>query len=441
MTARAMNFARNAQSTLVTTVLVGAFGFALSVLITRGLSLEDRGRFAVVMTFVLMADYLTQLGLRLAVIYRIGRAGTPAARAVAASLELSLVAFAVTVAVVLGAGDWLRARFLGGASQDFLWVALVLTALEVFGGLFESIARAIDRFDLRNLHQVGITIVSIVAAGIAIGCGGGLLAALAAIAAARVVLAAVFIGFVLRQTGFEPRVDRGEIAATFRFGLQGWAQMLFGKVHEKADVLLLAWLAVDPVQIAFYAIAVGVIDRLRVVPDSIGSALLPKLAVLPHAETGPYTARITRHSLLWVFASAVALAALGPPLLPLVYGPPYAASVAPFLVLLPATVLLTVRRVVANYFTASGWPGFNAGVQAIAASINISVNLIAIPRWGIMGAAFASLVSYSFDGIATVVSFRRQTGVRWRELLLFRRGDAEPYVARVRDLFASRSDA
>jgi O-antigen/teichoic acid export membrane protein len=84
----------------------------------RWLSPGDRGLFAVVMTFVLIADYQTQLGLRLAVIYRIGRAGSPTARAVAASVELSLAAFAITAAVAIVGSDWLRARFLSGAPDS-----------------------------------------------------------------------------------------------------------------------------------------------------------------------------------------------------------------------------------------------------------------------------------------------------------------------------------
>ena len=247
-------------------------------------------------------------------------------------------------------------------------MALALTALEVFGGLFESIARAVDRFDLRNLHQIGITVVSLGAAGVVlIGYGGGPLAALAAIAGARVLLAAVFIGFVVAQTGFDPRPDRAELGATLRFGLQGYLQMLFGKLHERVDVLLLAWLAVDPAQIAAYAIAVSVIDRLRVVPDAIGSACCRSWPCCrtrrpaPTPRASPDTACCGCARRRW--RSRL----VAPPLLPLVFGPAYAASVAPFFVLLPATVLLTVRRVVANYFTASGWPGFNAGVQAVAA--------------------------------------------------------------------------
>jgi O-antigen/teichoic acid export membrane protein len=441
MTPRAMNFARNAQSTLFTQLVLSGLGFLLSVVLARWLSPAERGLFAVVMTFVMLADNWTQLGMRLAVIYRIGRAGVPTPRAVGASLWISLGAFVLTALAVLSLSDWLRARFFAGAPETLIWVVLLIIALEVFGGLFDAIARAIDRFDLRNLHQIGTSLLELGAAGIVlIGFGGGPLAVLLAIGGARVALDAGFYGLVLARTGLDPRSGWRELGATLSFGAQGYAQTLAAKFHERIDVLLLSWLAVDPAQIAAYAIAVSVIDRLRLVPDSIGSALLPKLAGLPQAETGGYTARVTRHSLLWICASALALAVVAPPLLPMLYGPAYTASVMPFFVLLPATVALTLRRVVANYFVASGWPGFNAGVEAVAAGINLAVNLVAIPRWGIVGAAFASLVSYGFASLVTLIGFRRQAHVPLRELVLFRRGDAEPYLVRLRDLFASRSD-
>jgi O-antigen/teichoic acid export membrane protein len=437
-----MNFARNAQSVLATQVALAGLGFLFSIVLARWLTVPDRGLFAVVMTFVLIADFVTQLGLRLAVIYRIGRAGVPTARAVAAAFQLSLAAFAIAVAVMLGCDGWLRARFLMHAPESFLYAALVLIALEVFGGLGESAARAIDRFDLRNLHQIGVMVVSVAAAALTlIAWHEDALAALWAIAAGRVALTVVFGALLFRETGFDPRPHPEELRAELGFGLRGYLQMLFGKLHERVDVLLLAWFAVDPAQIAYYAIAVSVIDRLRMVPDSIASALLPKLAVLPQANTGAYTARVTRHTVFWVCVSALALGVLGPPLIPLVYGAPYAASVPAFLVLLPATALLTIRRVVANYFTASGRPGFNAAVQMSASLLNVALNLWAIPRYGILGAAAASLVSYSVDGITTVWVFRRETGSGFRDLLVPKAKDVELYRARLRALTSPSSDA
>jgi stage V sporulation protein B len=428
--AGAMNFVRNAQTTLLTQVANAVLGLALSVVLARWLSVPDRGLYAVVMTFALLADYVVQLGMRLAVIYRIGRAGAAWPRAVGAALQISLAAFVPALALALVFGDELRERFLLEAGPAFLWIALALTALEVFGGLFESVARAIDRFTLRNAYQIGVVVVSLVAASVAlVGFSSGVLAALAAVTGARALLALVFAGAVLRHTGADLRAHPDELRAALSFGVRGWLQMLLGKLHERVDVMLLALLHGDAAQIALYAVAVSVIDRLRMVPDAIGSALLPKLAVLEPGEAPAFTARVTRHAVFWVCVSALGLALVGPPLIPLVFGEPYSASLPPFYVLLPATVMLTIRRVVANYFTASGRPGFNAGVQALAFALNVSVNLVAIPRYGILGAALASLVSYGFEAIATVWTFRRETGERVTGMILVRRGDLAPYLA------------
>jgi O-antigen/teichoic acid export membrane protein len=207
-----------------------------------------------------------------------------------------------------------------------------------------------------------------------------------------------------------------------------------GKVHERADVLLMAALAIDPAQIAVYAVAVSVIDRLRVVPDSISAALLPKLATLPDAEKGPYTARVTRHLMFWVWLTGLGLVVVAPYGVPLLFGKPYAASVLPLWVLLPATAMLTLRWMIGNYFVAVGRPGFNVRVGAAALVVNVAANLWAIPRFGILGAAGASVLSYGVEAIATVLVFRRVTGCGLGQILVASRDDLRAYLGRVRRL-------
>lgn len=428
-----MNFGRNVQSTLVMQVVLAVFALGLSVVLARWLTEADRGLYAVVVTFALLADNVLQLGLRLSVIYRINRVGVPRARALGAALWISFAAIVVGLAVALIVGGPLRARLLLNAGPAFLWLAVALTSFELVGSLFEAVARAIDRFDLRNRYQMAMSGLSLVAVALVLIAGqGGPLAALIAVAVVRAALLVALATLVLRETGLELRPHPEELRATLDFGLRGYLQQLLAKLHERIDVVLLAALHVDAAQIAFYAVAVSVIDRLRLIPDAIGSALLPKLAALEHDATGAYTSRVTRHSVFWVCASALALVVAAPPLLPLVFGRAYAASTLPLLVLAPATVLLTVRRLVANYFTASGRPGFNAGVQALAFVLNVAANLVAIPRWGIVGAAGASLFSYGFEALATLWFFRNETGQAMRETLIVRRDDLAEYVARAR---------
>jgi len=416
---RGVNFARNLRSSLAALVANTVVGLAFSILLARGLSEPERGVYAVALTLALFVEFGAQLGQRLSVIYRIGRGGGERSVAVGAALVLSLAALAVVIALSLAFADVLQRRVLAGAGRDILLVALAIGVVEVISGLFEGVARAVDRFALRNRATVASTMLSFVAVALAVGpLGGWALAALWAVCAARAFVGSWLVAASLRETGVRLRGIGAELGPALRFGFPSYLQTLMGKIHERVDVVLLAALGVDAAQIAAYAIAVNVVDRLRVVPDSVGSALLPQLASLPHDETPAFTARIVRMTLFWVGAMALGLALAAPPLLPALFGSGYSASVVPFWILLPATVSLTFRRVLSNYFTASGEPGFNAAVQVVAVIVNIGVNLWAIPRFGIAGAALASLTSYGLEGVLTGIGFWRRSGLRPSEILV-----------------------
>ncbi|MFI5316311.1 MAG: lipopolysaccharide biosynthesis protein [Myxococcota bacterium] len=430
-----MNFARNASSTALTQVARTILGLGLAVVLARWLSEADRGSYAVVATLAMVGDQLSQLGMRLSVIYRMSREGASRARAVGAALQWTLLAFScVTIFALLFSG-WLREHVLLGAEPALLYLALALAAADLFSGFGDSVARGIDRFDLRNANQISIAVVSLAATWTALVVfQTGLLGALLWAATARIALVFLFGWLTLRQSGLDLAIDRRELGESLRFGVNGHLLALLGRLHERVDVMLMAALHVDPAQIAVYAVAVGVIDRLRVVPESISAALLPKLTTLTSAETGRYTARVTRNLVLWVCLSGLALGVSAPILVPVLFGRPYAASVLPLLVLLPATALVTLRAMVTNYFIAMGRPGFNARVQVIAVAVNVAANLWAIPRFGILGAAFASLLSYSVETWAVVLMFQRETGCGFGEMLLVRRADLESYLGRARRL-------
>jgi O-antigen/teichoic acid export membrane protein len=373
--------------------------------------------------------------MRFAVIYRMSQRPESRGRAVGAAVTLTAAVFAALALCAVLFADSLRERFLSGGETALVYLALALAAADLFSGLWDAVARGIDRFDLRNADQIAIALVTLAATALALGVfHTGLVGVLLATAVARLAVLALFGALTLRRSGVELALDRQELGESLRFGAKSHLQTLLAKLHERVDVMLMAGLRVDPAQIAVYAVAVSVIDRLRVVPDSISSALLPKLATVSAPEMGPYTARVTRHLVFWVCASGLALAIAAPFLVPVLFGRPYAASVLPLFVLLPATAMLTVRSMVSNYFVAAGQPGFNAKVQALSVAVNVAANLWAIPRFGILGAAFASLVSYGVEAVATVIAFRSATRCGVGETLLVRRKDFDAYLGRMRRL-------
>ncbi len=66
--------------------------------------------------------------------------------------------------------------------------------------------------------------------------------------------------------------------------------------------------------------------------------------------------------------------------------------------------------------------------------VNLTLNFILIPKHGMMGAAWASAVSYGLQSFVMILFFLRITGVRFRKLVVPESGDIELYRRMIRHL-------
>jgi len=120
----------------------------------------------------------------------------------------------------------------------------------------------------------------------------------------------------------------------------------------------------------------------------------------------------------------------------------------PLLVLLPGVVALSVGNVTAGYVTGIGRPGIISVIGLAAFAANVVANLILIPPFGIVGAAAASLVSYTLSSLLMTVAAARFAGSSMRAFWVPRRDDVRVVVVnglgllrRMRDgLTAGRGD-
>jgi O-antigen/teichoic acid export membrane protein len=66
-----------------------------------------------------------------------------------------------------------------------------------------------------------------------------------------------------------------------------------------------------------------------------------------------------------------------------------------FLVLLPAVVSLSLGKVLTTYLAGRGRPGVISIGAGVTLALNLAANVFLIPVYGIVGAAAASLISYT----------------------------------------------
>jgi len=426
-----MQFFRNAATAFLTSIALMPIGLLTSILLARLLSVEDLGHYSITLNFASLVMVFSQLGLGPASVYRIRRVGSDPARV----LTTTAAMLAAVAVVVVGGSVVFRDRiidgFLAGAPETVFLLAVANVPFDLVGTVLGSTARSIDRFRLVNTYRLAVALATLAAVGVVLGVlQRGLVELLAAILAVHALGMVLLWGALAREIGFSWRVDRTEVAETARFGIKSYAQAAAGQIHERVDVFMIAYFLNDPAQVAFYAIAVRIVERLRQGPRAIQSSLFPKVAGASPEEAARFTAYVSRQSVLWVALGAVVLVLVAPVLIPLLYGEAYAASVQPFRILVVAMVLLTFYFVLSRYFTAIARQQITITSQVASAAVNIGLNVWLIPRYGILGAAVASLVSYAVQGVLIIWAFTRATRLGVGEVLLPRPGDLRAYRAR-----------
>lgn len=432
-----MGLLRNVTGVLLTSAAALPIGVATSILLARCLSVTDRGFYALLTSFAVIVYLLTQLGWAEAVIYRTRRHGVSLRTAFSTGV-LANGGLALLVALIcLAFREPLSHAFLDDVRASAFVLAALAAPLLALGDLLRGVARAIDRFDIQNtytlLQSAGIF------GGLALALpvlGGALDGALAVYLAVPLALVTIFGIRLAALVGFEPRVDRAEARASVAYGSNLWVQNLLINLHERVDLFLLAWLGIGAFDIGLYATAAGVVAQLRLLPGAIGVAILPQLAGATDAEAARLTAAVIRPSALLMIVIAAALAPIGMVAIPLFFGADYAAAVRPFLLLLPGVAAVAVSRVLARYFAAINRLRGMLVLGATVLVLNVLLNLVLIPHYGIAGAAVASLVSYSAEAIALVAMFLSASGQKLREALFPRASDFAPYWGRFRRMLA-----
>ncbi len=176
-------------------------------------------------------------------------------------------------------------------------------------------------------------------------------------------------------------------------------------VHRRADVFLLSALGRTP-EIGAYALAYALAEAFWLVTDSFEAALFVDITRRPDVDARAAAARAFRLS-LWIglcgFLPGVLLAQ---GLRSVFFGGRYSDARGLLPWTLAAAVAWGVSRPFASYLGSRGRLRALVACHTASLAANLLANVLLIPRHGAMGAAIASLASYTLDAILLGIAFR-----------------------------------
>lgn len=148
----------------------------------------------------------------------------------------------------------------------------------------------------------------------------------------------------------------------------------------------------------FYKAALNLAEFVWFVPRIVQVALLHSTSELwseqRHERITEISARVTRYSLLFTALLIIGLAILAEPTVALYYGGAMQPAVLPLIILLPGAMGFAVARPILAIGQGKGEFRYLILATGGAAAVNLGLNLLLIPRYGIVGAAVATSTGY-----------------------------------------------
>lgn len=404
--------------------LVGIFN---GILLARVLGPAGKGDYYLLILVPSTAMVLVQLGLPQAFSFYTARGRTAGIMTKALVLTAVLTMGALgAVALVL---PLLREAILHGIGLDQFLVALVALPIAVSATFTTAIIlgrRAVRWYAaINSAYPIGIGLLLVVLAALGPSVMGAIVVYLIAISIRAIGLA---IG-ARRVSADIVGAESVSYRELLSYGLRLYPGSLTGFFSYRIDAYLIAWLISNPsVSLGYYSTAVGLAELVFFFPNAVSTLFFPHVAESPREESDRQVAMVSRVTLLVTGAVALLLIPAAVMMIWILL-PAFKPALPALLMLLPGVVALSAAKVVGQYVSGIGRPGVNSNISIGAFAVNIVANLILIPRFGIIGASAASLVSYSLTSLLITAMAARFTRTPLTGFWIPRASDVQFIVA------------
>jgi len=418
-----MSFLRKSSLTLASRIAIVLLGFLLSALTARFLGPEGKGAYAVLTLMPMLVAQVFSLGLTNANIFLIGQARAELGPAAENALAFSLVSGAAVIGLYWLLRPWVDALLFKGIAPPLTALAAWTFPFYILFLIFNYLALADDDIPGFNLPNLGRQVLLLF--GFLLLAWAQRLEVTNAMrwwSAVNVLVALQTCWLVFRRArfglGWHPKLFR----ETLRYGLKTHLGIVLYLLSWRLDFILCNSL-LDAAAVGYYSTAAAVAEMLWFVPQTLAVVLLPQASRLSALQARQLTSRVCRFTIWLSLLAALLLGLLARPLVTLIFGPAFVPAVPALWLLLPGVVMYAISNLLTSHLVGRGHPWENNYALALAFVSNLGINLYAIPRFGILGAALASSLSYSLATIYLLRAYQRLSGASLSEMIVPRRDD------------------
>lgn len=397
-------FAQQVAVTFLSQGLTLIFSMAMAAITARWLGPVGKGEVVLTLMIPGVLQLVLGMGINVANVYYVGCRRIAVPKLTANGLVFALMGTVIGYLIVLSliATQYLSV-IVPGVRLHLLFIGLLALPIGLINANLSSLLlglRHITSLSLIQATQASLTPILgiLLIVWLQLGVLGAILATLGSNLAA-LLATIMLLRFKLGREWC--KWDRQMVKPIMHYGLRAYVGNLLQFFNYRLDTFIVNAF-VGPAALGIYTSSVTLAELLWQLPNSVALVFLPKAAATNSESMNKLTPKLVGIVLGMSILAALGLAIFGKIIIRILLSEAFADAYYPLLVLLPGVVFLGAAKIISSDIAGRGYPQYNSSISAASLVLTVLLDLILIPRIGIMGAALASSASYTLTFLLSI---------------------------------------
>lgn len=191
-------------------------------------------------------------------------------------------------------------------------------------------------------------------------------------------------------------------------------------LNYKVDVIMLKNFNIDYYLIGIYSVGLSIVEYVWIIPDIFKDVIQKRTAIDNSIESINFSLRVTSFIVIIIF---LGMLFFGKVALKVLFGNEYIEAFGVTLILFIGVYSMIYYKIIGTLFIADNKSKEYFLILLTGAFINVVVNTVLIPKYNIIGAAIASVISYSVIGIVFLRKYINNYNVELKDILIINSKD------------------
>jgi O-antigen/teichoic acid export membrane protein len=400
-------------SNIFTLVLLAVSG----IILVRILGPSETGRFISIYIIPSMLIRLTMLGSRKTAITHFGEKSYSDNEIVSSLLFIWI--FSSLMAVIICTANF---AIMQHADMNAITHIFVLSTIPLRLFIFYSISVFVGKtkYNFSNIFKLLPDLLNFIILLVFVSSGNlNIDGAIVAYFFSSLFVAVVCFLMLIRHFKIKFEFNKEIIKSLSTVGFINALTLFVMQLNYRFDIVLLYKYSTT-YQVGIYALGTSLALVIWIIPDAIGLIVRKRISkAINPINIKNEIAGFLRVSLVFGILISVIMYFIAPLIFTLIFGDSFKESTVMFRNILPGVFLFIIFRSLNGFLHLVCMPGIIIKIFVPILIVNVILNILWIPLYGGVGAAWASNVSYSLGAITTLIVFSKKMKISLIDIFKF----------------------